>query len=240
MKKLAIVAVAATLAVAANAQWSDNFDGYANGQQLHGVGGWQGWENNAAAGATVTNSQSSSPPNSVNITGPSDLVQTFAGATSGIWQFSGDVYVPGNFTGQSYFIMLNTYGVGVHNWSLQMVFNGTTGNVENQGGSGNTVAQGNITVTTTPIVRDQWVPFDVTIDLDTNTHTGRYNNVTVVTGAWSAGAGSNVAIGAIDLFANNTTSVFYDNLELAIVPEPGTFVALGIGLAGLAALRRRK
>jgi len=239
MKKLAIVAIAATMAAVANAQWSDNFDGYANGQQLHGVNGWEGWENNPGAGAVVTNAQSSSAPNSVDIKGPSDLVHQYS-ATDGIWEFSGMVYVPGNFTGQSYFILLNTYGAGIHNWSMQMVFNGTTGMVQNLGGTGNTVGAGNITVTETAIVRDQWVPFDVTIDLDANTHTGRYNNVTVVTGAWSAGAGSNTSIGAVDLFANNTTSVFYDTLDLSIVPEPGTFVALGIGLVGLAALRRRK
>ena len=31
-------------------------------------------------------------------------------------------YVPDNFSGLSYFIMLNTYGVGVHNWSTQVSF----------------------------------------------------------------------------------------------------------------------
>ena len=30
--------------------WSDNFDSYATGSQLHGQGGWKGWDNNPAAG----------------------------------------------------------------------------------------------------------------------------------------------------------------------------------------------
>ena len=237
MNKLAVLAAVATFAVAANAQWSDNFDGYANGQQLHGVGGWTGWGNNAAAGALVTNAQSSSAPHSVDISGAADLVQEFTGATSGIWMFSGDIYIPTAFTGISWFIMMNTYtaaGGGGGNWSMQMQFNAGTGMITNTGGSNNTVTQTQI-----PFIRGQWVPFDVTIDLDNNSHIGRYNGTEVVSGPWY-GAPGVAAIANIDLFANNATSVYYDNLELAIVPEPGTFVALGVGLAGLLALRRRK
>ncbi|MBK9233821.1 MAG: hypothetical protein IPO15_24020 [Anaerolineae bacterium] len=31
--------------------WSDNFDSYATGSQMHGQGGWKGWANDPAAGA---------------------------------------------------------------------------------------------------------------------------------------------------------------------------------------------
>jgi len=237
MKKLAILAVVATFAAAANAQWSDNFDGYANGTQLHGVGGWAGWGLNAAAGALVSNAQSSSAPNSVDINGASDLVQEFAFATSGQWMFSGDVFIPTAYTGDSYFIMMNTYtsaGGGNGNWSLQMHFDGVTGMVNNNGGSGNVVTE-----TEVPFIRNEWVDFNIMIDLDANTHTGFYNGSQVVTGAWYLAPGV-AAIANIDLFANNATSVYYDNLSLQAVPEPATFVALGIGLAGLAVLRRRK
>ena len=239
MKKLAIVAVAATLAAVANAQWSDNFDGYANGTQLHGVGGWAGWGNSGAAGALVTNAQSSSPPHSVDIVGASDLVHEFTGATSGIWEFSGEVYIPGSYqhaAGQgSFFIMMNEYTGSNGDWSVQMEFDGGTDMVVQNGGSGNTFVE-----TQTAIVYDQWVGFDFTIDLDANSVVGRYNNVTVLTGQWYNPASGTKEIKNIDLFANNASSVFYDNLQLQVVPEPGTFVALGIGLAGLAALRRRK
>lgn len=234
MKKLAILAVVATFAAAANAQWSDNFDSYANGMQLHGVNGWVGWNNDPGAGALVSNAQSSSAPNSVDIVGATDLVQIFAGATSGIWMFSGNMYIPTAYTGNTYFIMMNTYTGNGGNWSMQMHFDSVTGMVRNIGGSNNVVTE-----TQTPFVRGVWTPFDVMIDLDANTHVGRYNGTEVVSGAWY-GAPGIAAIANIDLFANGATSVYYDDLSLQVVPEPATFVALGIGIAGLVALRRRK
>lgn len=235
MNKLAVMAVAATFAVAANAQWSDNFDSYAAGTQLHGVGGWAGWNNDPNAGALVSNAQSSSAPNSIDVAGGTDIVQVFAGATSGIWMFSGEVFIPTAYTGQSYFIMMNTYTGNGGNWSMQMQFDTATGNVVNLGGS----AGQTFVATPTPFIRGQWVDFDVTIDLDNNSHTGRYNGIEVVSGQWYGPTGV-AAIANIDLFANGASSVYYDNLELSIVPEPGTFIALGVGLAGLLALRRRK
>ena len=49
--------------------WMDNFDGYAAGQDLQGVGGWKGWFNDPAASASTTDAQALSAPNSVDIVG---------------------------------------------------------------------------------------------------------------------------------------------------------------------------
>ena len=76
-KALAIAAAACCLAgaVTVQAQWSENFDSYASGSQVAGQGGWQGWDDAAAAGALVSSAQSLSSPNSIAIAGGSDLVQ---------------------------------------------------------------------------------------------------------------------------------------------------------------------
>ena len=231
MRNFACLALAAALATGASAQqWSDNFDSYANGQQLHGMNGWKGWDNSAAAGALVSNAQSASAPNSVNINGGSDLVHQYAGNNSGQWVFSGDLYVPGNFTGQSYFILLNTYNdSGPYNWSTQVVFDGPLNQVVNTGVSGGTL----------PLIRDQWVPFRVDIDLGGNTQAFFYNNTQLYAGAWLgevSSTGGVLNVGAVDLFANGASAVYYDNL--ALVPEPMTLAVLGLGALGV--LRRRR
>lgn len=231
------------MVASATAQWSDDFDSYATGSQVIGQGGWNGWDNNAAAGGLVSGAQSQSAPNSIAVVGSSDLVRPVTGANSGQWLLTADMFVPADYTGISYFILMNTYVPSTpaqQNWSLQMEFRAATNIVANLGGSGNTTAAGNITVTQQPLVRDQWVPIEVLMDFDNNTHVAKYNGNEVVSGTWAAGTGSNVAYSTVDLFANTGSVVYYDNLNLQAVPEPSAFMALGIGIVSCLGLRRRK
>lgn len=230
MNKSILTLAVAVMATGAMAQWSDNFDSYPTGASLHGLGGWKGWDNSAGATAMTTNAQASSAPNSVDINGPSDLVHEYAGITSGQWVFSGRVYHGTAFSGQSFFIMLNTYNDGgPYNWSAQVFFDGGANTVEDFDSAGSTA-----------LVRDQWVPFRNEIDLDANTQTFYYNNVQLFSKSWTEGAsgGGAANIGAIDLFANNATSMYYDDLALTPVPEPASMLALGLGAAAL--LRRKR
>jgi hypothetical protein len=55
----------------AQTPWSDDFDSYLTGSQMHGQGGWKGWDNNPLAGALTSNAYQRSGPNSVAIAGPS-------------------------------------------------------------------------------------------------------------------------------------------------------------------------
>ena len=106
---IVLFACLAVLARPAAAQVFDDFESYAVGSNLHGQGGWAGWMGNASAGALVSTNFSFSPIRSVNITGASDLVHTFSGATNGQWVFSVMQYIPSSSTGDSYVILMNTY-----------------------------------------------------------------------------------------------------------------------------------
>src|SRR5688500_1141642 len=140
--------------------FSENFDAYAVGSNVHGQGGWKGWFNDPAAGAFVDDAFSSSPSNSLNISTTSDLIHEFDQA-GGVWVVRAMQYIPGDYAGQSYFIMQNSYDdAGANlNWSVQVQFDSATGTVLNDGGvSGGSMAY----------VTDEWKEIRLEIDLDNN------------------------------------------------------------------------
>jgi hypothetical protein len=224
---LLLTVVAASIAEAASPgllNWSDNFDSYATGSQVHGQGGWKGWFNDPAAGALTSNAQARSAPNSVDVLGATDLVHEYSGYTTGQWTYTAWQYVPDNFAGQSYFILLNTYndaGSGL-NWSVQVQFDGAQNLVINDGVSG-----GNL-----PLVKGQWVEIRVEINLDSNTQAFYYNNQQLYTGTWTeeVSGGGAVNIGAVDLFANAASSIFYDDISL-LPPAPTAVTLSGMDAA---------
>jgi uncharacterized repeat protein (TIGR01451 family) len=199
---------------AAGGPWSDDFDSYANGSEIHGQGGWKGWDNNPVNGGTVTNAQARSAPHSLETVGVEDVVHEYT-ATDGQWIYTAWQYIPGNFTGQHYFIMLNTYADGgPNNWTLQVCFDSATGMAYDDVGAtcaGNSV----------PFVTDQWAEIRVEIDLDADLFDLYYNNNALITGGvWSqhTSGGGVTSIGAVDLWSNGGTSVYYDDMSLL---EPG-------------------
>jgi hypothetical protein len=226
LRVTACAGVAVALACSgAQAQWSDNFDSYADGTILDGVGGWTGWDGAPGAAGVVTAKQSRSGPHSIEISGGADAVQPLSGYTSGQWTLTAWNYVPREgLTATTYFIVNNEYvHGGPYQWSIEMSFDPATGTVidDFRGGSA-------------PIVFDDWAELRFDIDLDADTIDTYYDGTLMSSGQYAIRGGP-AAIANIDLFTTGALS-YYDDMSL--VPAPATAVLLALG-AG-AAMRRRR
>jgi hypothetical protein len=207
--------------------WSDNFDSYPLGSGLHGQGGWEGWGNDPTLDALVTDAQAFSPPHSADIVGGADLVHEFSKANKGAWAFAAWQYIPahyvsgsGEFEGST-LILLNDYaGGGPHepsDRSVQLDFDSNDGMLKVYYGNGlNTVD--------VPYVPDQWVPIEIVVDLDTDWTQVYYNGGYVTEYSWTGGiyggAGAPADIAALQLFANGSTSIYYDDLAVTRASGP--------------------
>lgn len=207
--------------------WYEYFDQYAAGSELHGQGGWHGWDGNAGAGALVSDAQAHSTPNSAAIVGASDLVHEFAGATSGTWVLSGHLYVPGDFTSGcvaggcgSYLLLLNTYADGgPYHWSVRLHADSVTNSFIRDGTPSSSVS----------LIKDAWVEIEIVIDLDADSYRVFYGGQELGTaGSWSAGVSGDgngvLNIAALDLYANTSSVVYYDDFSLAPPSGPTPLV----------------
>jgi F5/8 type C domain len=196
------LAVAGICSTAAAQAFTEDFDSYAAGTNLQNVGGWKGWDGAAGASAPVSNAFAYSGSNSVEIIASADLVHEFDVA-GGKWIFSTMMYVPSGSTGTSYFILLNSYDDGANqDWSAQIVIDMTAGTLSSYyvAGSGAT------------IVYDEWVELKLVIDLDEDTVDEYYNGALLATHEWDDD--DHGTIGAIDLYGNSASSVYYDDIML--------------------------
>ena len=156
MRRASVLTCAAAvlgMSVVANAQWSDNFDSYPSNVSINGLGGWQGWGNVPANSPNTSTAQALSAPNSILVTGNassstnySDNVHKYTGYSSGQWRYTANVFIPTNYTGDEYFILMNQYAdpAGPFNWSIEMVMSGTTNQISDdyQTGAAGTLAIG--------------------------------------------------------------------------------------------------
>ena len=182
--------------------FADDFESYAVGSDLHGQGGWKGWNNDAGAGAPASDAFASSGSVSVELIGSADLVHEFDIA-GGTWKLSAMQYIPSGTAGETWFILMNSYDDGANqDWSVDYKFNLDTG-----------VLTSDETGATATIVYDQWVAVEFVIDLDANTVDGYYNGDLVASHEWDND--NHGTIGAIDLWANGASSVYYDDVTIA-------------------------
>jgi hypothetical protein len=212
--------------------WSDGFEGYPPRSELHGQGGWKGWDGDPAFSAPVSVDEARGSAHSVMIAGDADLVREHeapGGGGSegdsgggGAWSFSAWQYIPagfisgggGAFAG-SYFILLNDYQDGgpheAQDWSVQMQFDSNDGLLKVFHGDGtDTIA--------VPYATDRWVRIRAIVDLDADWARIYYDDALVAEYPWTGGVlgGGDGArdVAAIDLFANGSSPVYYDDLRL--------------------------
>ncbi len=206
-----LLAAALLLVPLASADWSDNFDSYVAGTGLIGQGGWEGWDAAPGADALVSNLYSLSSPNSVQILPTSDLIHQFSGYTSGIYILKAYQYVPTSYTGQSYFLLLNTYNHGgPYNWSCQVMIDGAG------------FLQSDPEGAQLPLIRGQWVEIRVEIDMTIDVQTFYYGGQMLYQKSWTGGVSGSgqLNIGCIDLYGNNAGFVYYDDMSLTTVITP--------------------
>jgi len=182
--------------------FSEDFEAYAAGSEIHGQGGWKGWDNTASAGAPTSGVYFYSGAISVEIGGATDLVHEFD-ITGGRWVMKVMQYIPSGTTGENFFILLNTYNDGGagNDWSVQWNMNLATGTINLELGSGSA-----------KIVYDQWVELKFIIDLDGNTIEEYYNGELLSTSVWDND--NHDTIGAIDLYGNSASPVYYDDITI--------------------------
>jgi len=180
--------------------FSDGFEAYEAGSDLHGQAGWKGWQNTASAGAPASNAQAFTGTNSVEIIGSADLVHEFDVA-GGVVTLSAMQYIPTGSTGTSYFIGMNQYNDAGQDldWSIQLEFHLDTGSVVNY-----------YTGETTTIVYDNWVEVKCVMDLNNNAVDYYYDGKLFSSGQWDDTG--HATFQAIDLFGNSASSVWYDDI----------------------------
>ncbi len=197
--------------VCSDSFWPEDFDCYAPSSQLIGQGGWDGWDGNTNANATVVSDLRNSWPNSVKITGSTDVVRSFTGYTTGRWVFKDKWYVSSASVGDSYLILLNKYLANnhdlQHDWSviLRARASDRTLTSTQTGGS-------------LPLVLDDWADVRVEVDLDANSARLFYNGQFLTAHPWAPQGGQH-EIAAVDLYSDNSSSLSYhDDLDLVAGP----------------------
>ena len=198
------------------------FEVYAEESQLHGQFGWKGWDNDPAFSAPVTQEQRHSTSSSLGIAAAADLVHEYCTGDGGLWSLSAWQYIPSDFasggSGQfdgTYFLVLNTYqDGGPYHWSVQMQFDSNDELLKVFHGDG-------VNTIDVPYVTDRWVKIQCVIDLDSDWTDIYYDDELVAEYTWTGGVlgegGGALDIAAVDLYANGSSMVYYDDLRI----DPG-------------------
>ena len=141
-------------------------------------GGWKGWDGDSAYGAYVMDVEVYEGEKSLEIVDTSDLVHEYSGYTAGKWTYEAYQFIPAEFSGNTYFIILSDYqdGAGQENiWAFQVRFDAL-----------NQIVESEFDTISLPLITGQWVQLQVLIDLDTDVFKFYYDGQLLIEKAWTA------------------------------------------------------
>lgn len=195
--------------------WADGFEEYTAGEDVIDQGGdWFGWDANTNAGGLVVTEQFRSGSKSLAVAGSSDIVQSIANATSGSLVISAWQYIPSDFVGKPFFILLFKYNDnGPYGWSTQVMFDSFFSEVAFRRSSSPPSDVGRL-----PLSTDRWVQIKVIIDLDRNFQSVIYDGHVLGIKEWTTSTNlADLKLDAINLYANGSSTIYYDDISLTRV-----------------------
>ncbi len=199
----------------------DDFESYANGDFLAVANPdwWTTWTNapGGSEDAQITNTESSSPTNSFQVDGTTDLILKLGDKTAGKYEVNWNYMIPTGFAG--YYNFQKTEAPGVE-WASELYFNEDGSGVINAGGEG----MGAFTYT-----HDVWFNVRNVIDLDNDLGYIYFDDVLIIQWQWSTDASTGdpgmLQLGGVDFYAGvasgsgETPNYFVDDLEYIEVLE---------------------
>jgi regulation of enolase protein 1 (concanavalin A-like superfamily) len=187
--------------------FKDDFESYAVGSNIHGQGGWKGYNNNPDLGALVSDAFACNGSRSIEVADKGDLIHEYD-ITGGKWLFSVMQYVPSESAGYAYVYLLSQYDdrsapdAKPPVWSTFTRFQVASRIVSTKRSDG----------TAAKIVFDRWIENKFIIDLDENTIEAYYDGILIDSGTWDAD--ERKTLGAIDLHSRDGATVYYDDVSL--------------------------
>ena len=200
--------------------WYETFDVYEDGQVIDGTpddGGWEAWDQDPTFAGFITSDVYLTPPHSLYVAEVTDVIQQFEGYNSGVWNFSAWVFIPDDFEGQAFFIILDTYyhggGQEGNHWAAQISMDSFSETVIAQWDNWEL-----------PLVFGEWAHFLAIIDLDTDYYEMYYEDELLEYKEWTAGPGNDYAgileIQCLDCFSAGGTGFYYDDLAFRAYGSP--------------------
>jgi hypothetical protein len=146
-------------------------------------------------------------------------VKPFCSDNAGAWSFSAWQYIPADFESGasdlfsgSHFILYNTYDVGgPYHWSVQIQVDSADKNLKVFEGNG-------FSRIDVPYESDRWTEIQVIVDKDDDWTRIYYDDELITEYSWTGGVigegGGALDIAGVELWANDTTKLYYDDLRL--------------------------